>query len=80
MADCERVFREHDVRVHLAAWPAGKMPRIYVPKNALGKRVDHAVWVCLHGEEERRKNLHAWGIDPDENLKLLESAGFSSTR
>lgn len=79
LAECENMLRELGSNTYLVAWPVRFMPP---GLNAWSlqefKKCDHALWVCLHGIEERDARLKEWGnSDAIENLELLETTGFS---
>ncbi len=83
LADCEVALRTLGSKTHLVAWPRRFLPPGVVPRNPSkpGAPVcDHALWICLHGEDERIDRLKDWGIaDAAENLRLLADTGFSTT-
>lgn len=79
LADCELMLREMGSQTHLVAWPKAMMPpEVEARSIKTQEPVGHAVWICLHGRGEAAARFQEWGIaDMGENLKHLETAGFS---
>lgn len=79
LADCERMLRDLESQTYLVAWNWTVMPKGFRPTNIYGNKCDDAVWICLHGADERDAELLNFGLaNQDANLKALKTAGFST--
>lgn len=77
LAEVEQLLRGRDSSLHLLAMPVdffGDQYKAYLPD--ISADLEHALWVCMNGQDEATATLSEHGITQVQNAANLENCGF----